>query len=93
VTEPLTIDAKVFYGMQLGNVKLTVPAGSKSLYELADVWKDFGNITESSTGIALTGADECKASDEMFDLSGAAIETRPENGIFIQGRKKMMITK
>ncbi|MBQ0057024.1 MAG: hypothetical protein KBT20_05135, partial [Bacteroidales bacterium] len=93
VTEPLTIDAKVFYGMQLGNVKLTVPAGSKSLYEQAEVWKNFGSIVESSTDITLTEADVDKASDVMFGLSGAIIETRPESGIFIQGRKKMIITK
>ena len=54
-TEPPSITAPAFYGVDLPNCTLYVPKGSKALYEAAEVWKDFGTITEgaSETGIAL----------------------------------------
>ena len=43
---PCAIDASVFAEINLGGVILFVPAGTKSEYQLANVWKDFGSILE-----------------------------------------------
>jgi hypothetical protein len=48
---PLTISAEVFNGVDLNNLTLTVPIGTKSLYQTADVWKDFGSIVEKEQNI------------------------------------------
>jgi hypothetical protein len=45
---PVWITANVFENVNLANVVLVVPDGSKSLHETADVWKDFGIIVEKS---------------------------------------------
>lgn len=42
---PLVID-DTFKFIDTENCRLHVPAGSKQYYEIADVWKDFSNITE-----------------------------------------------
>lgn len=36
-----------FYSIPLSECTLYVPAGSKALYEKANIWKDFGTITET----------------------------------------------
>jgi len=40
-----------FYEVTLGNVTLYVPQSSISLYQAADVWKDFGKILAAADGI------------------------------------------
>ena len=47
-----------FYGINKNTCTLYVPLGSKSLYQQADQWKDFLNITEVATGIQQTGVNE-----------------------------------
>jgi hypothetical protein len=47
---PITIDASVFAGVDKTACTLKVPFGSKTLYEAADVWKDFF-IEEANVGI------------------------------------------
>jgi hypothetical protein len=53
---PLAIDAKVFRQNDLSSITLYVPKGTKSLYEAADVWKNFKEIveTDSEGGSVLT---------------------------------------
>jgi hypothetical protein len=45
----LTSSNYIFYGVDTTNCILYVPAGSKSLYKTADVWKCFNNIVEMPT--------------------------------------------
>ncbi|ANW95412.1 hypothetical protein AXE80_03565 [Wenyingzhuangia fucanilytica] len=47
-TDPssITVDASAFTGSGIATATLYVPVGSKSAYEVADVWKDFGTIVE-----------------------------------------------
>ena len=45
-TIPLGIDDFVFSGVDIGKATLYVPEGTKSKYEVAPVWKDFGTIIE-----------------------------------------------
>jgi hypothetical protein len=43
---PLSISDNVFYKVPLNSATLHVPNGTKTLYEAADVWKDFKTIVE-----------------------------------------------
>jgi hypothetical protein len=43
---PQTIDSYTFYGVNINNITLYVPAGSVEDYEAAHVWRYFGTITE-----------------------------------------------
>ena len=45
----MTLGSFVFNRVNLEEATLQVPAGSKALYEQADVWKDFGTIVEVRT--------------------------------------------
>jgi uncharacterized protein YjdB len=47
-TVPISINANVFNGITISDITLLVPSGTKSLYEAADVWKDFGTIVEQA---------------------------------------------
>jgi uncharacterized repeat protein (TIGR02543 family) len=42
---PQSVSSNVFYGVAIENVALTVPGSSVSLYESANVWRDFSPIT------------------------------------------------
>jgi hypothetical protein len=46
---PFAINEYVFENTPIASATLHVPAGTKALYEEADVWKDFGTITEGSS--------------------------------------------
>jgi len=46
ISTPLTIPANVFYGVELSNAVLHVPAGCKAAYKAAPVWCKFGQILE-----------------------------------------------
>ena len=52
-TTPLSVPANSFRDVDLTNVTLHVPAGTKTLYEAADVWKDFGKIVEMGKSVTL----------------------------------------
>jgi hypothetical protein len=59
---PLIINNDVFGGINLDNATLTVSVGTKSLYEAAAVWKDFGTIVEKQQEVVVdegesTGTD------------------------------------
>ena len=45
-TTPLSIPAETFFNVNKSSVTLRVPTGTKTLYQRADVWKDFGTIEE-----------------------------------------------
>lgn len=54
-TTPLTLKSDFRpFGYNLSASTLQVPAGTKALYETADVWKDFGTITDGTTTIPVT---------------------------------------
>lgn len=48
---PLSVSASVFSNVDVASVTLRVPAGTKALYEAADVWKDFGTIKEMTVTV------------------------------------------
>jgi len=45
-SQPLPADAGSFFATPVSDIRLLVPRGSKSLYETAPGWEDFGNIVE-----------------------------------------------
>jgi hypothetical protein len=45
-TTPLSIGGGTFRLVPLASCTLHVPAGTKALYQAADVWKEFGTIVE-----------------------------------------------
>ncbi|MDR0538636.1 MAG: leucine-rich repeat domain-containing protein [Tannerellaceae bacterium] len=46
---PYSLPANVFDEVDLSKATLSVPAGTKSLYQSADVWKEFGTISDGQT--------------------------------------------
>lgn len=89
---PPTCGSDVFYDVKTEEATLTVPQESVSLYETANTWMDFGNIT----GADFSGVDETLTDSEVnveyYNLQGVKVE-KPENGIFIkrQGGKSTKI--
>ncbi len=47
----ISISSAVFYNSNTNNCSLYVPVGSKTAYQNANKWKDFGNIIEMTTSI------------------------------------------
>jgi hypothetical protein len=55
---PLTISSNVFINMDLSTCTLVVPDGTKTFYETAGIWKDFGTIVEKAETAIPQVADE-----------------------------------
>jgi len=54
---PLAVPENIFENVALSQATLNVPAGTKSIYETAEVWKDFKEIIEIDPSPAITFAD------------------------------------
>lgn len=52
-TTPLTIELNVFDNTPINEATLHVPYGTKSLYEAAAAWKDFGTIVENNPNLTI----------------------------------------
>lgn len=61
---PLAITSNVFANNDLSVAELVVPTGTESLYEVADVWKDFGT---TSTGGSTGNPDVTAIPDANFE--------------------------
>lgn len=77
---PCSLDSEVFEGILnqynlFEVVKLIVPKGSKSLYQQADVWKEFKNIEEYSNDIL---------APQIYMDSQGVIYTLRENGSYYE---------
>ncbi|MDR0506929.1 MAG: leucine-rich repeat protein [Dysgonamonadaceae bacterium] len=78
---PLSIDPLVFSDVSLAGVSLQVPDGTKSLYEAANVWKNFGTIIEESN------ADPCtRGATESLEWKIC----RPNNVLTVSGTGAML---
>ena len=76
--QPPSLDINTFYGLNLHNVTLHVPVGTKALYQAADVWKDF-KIVDDATAMENISLENLKifpnpAKDEIFITSEYPIE-------------------
>ncbi len=70
-TPPTCVDA-AFYSVDLSSCTLIVPEQSKSLYETAAVWKDFGKI-EGTTGLGSVTADEVVRANGKYIEGGRLV--------------------
>ena len=69
--QPLSINSSVYSRVDLSKVTLHVPSGTKSKYQSADVWKEFGTIKEFDIPITSISLDKTSASihpDESITL-------------------------
>jgi len=92
---PQVVPLNVFYNLDLSNVTLHVPTGTKALYQVADVWKDFGTIVDDGTSI------DTNTTDKGVVINGVKWATRnvgkpgtfatnPEDaGMFYQWNRKV----
>jgi hypothetical protein len=79
---PPAITGNVFYDLTLPNITLHVPAGTKAIYEAANVWKDFGTITEY-VPVAIDAPASANAvrvypdpATESFRIDGLSVPTQ-----------------
>lgn len=80
---PPTCGTDVFKSVKVESVQLTVPKESVSLYQTADTWVDFWNIT----GAEFSGLEETIVNDvegaEYYNLQGAKV-VNPSSGLYIK---------
>ena len=69
-TTPPTCDDAAFYRLDLSSCTLIVPEQSKSLYETAAVWKDFGKL---ETGLGSVTADEAGRANGKYIEGGRLV--------------------
>ena len=80
---PPTCGTDVFKSVKVESVQLTVPKESVSLYQTADTWLDFCNITGAEfSGIEETIVDDVEGA-EFYNLQGVKVEN-PERGLYIK---------
>ena len=85
---PPTCGIDVFNSVKTEAVPLTVPQESVSLYQVADTWMDFWNITGSDfSGIDENLVDDTEGAD-YYNLQGVKV-VNPSSGLYIkkQGNK------
>lgn len=86
--------------VSLANCILYVPMGTKSIYEAADMWRDFGTIVETpeldggTTGIAQTVADPQQTEPScIYTLDGRYVGNdirQLGKGVYVVGGKKIV---
>ena len=95
---PLEIASRTFSNVELSNVSLYVPEGTKALYEEAKVWKDFGAIIEMAANIVPTDADAHLV--DVYSLTGLLVKKQAKvtelndvlpKGVYIVGGRKVVI--
>ena len=76
-TTPLDVNDYIFYEMNIANVTLHVPVGTKSKYAVASVWKDFATINEYVFVANPSVVTEVKAyvSDNILYINSPASES------------------
>ena len=80
-----------FYGSNVKNVTLHVPAASVWDYKTQAPWKDFGSIVplDDVDGVASVHKD-CSNTTIKYDLQGRRLTQKPAKGLYIQDGKKVV---
>jgi hypothetical protein len=73
-TSPPTIDSYTFYNVPLSSVTLTVPQGSKSAYQAANYWKNFGTFVENVAVISVS-LDQTSLNKKVGDSPVSLVAT------------------
>jgi hypothetical protein len=81
-----------FYGSNVKNVTLHVPAASVWDYKTQAPWKDFGSIVplDDVDGVVSVHKD-CSNTTIKYDLQGRRLMQKPAKGVYIQDGKKVMV--
>ena len=80
---PPTCGTDVFKDVSVVAISLTVPKESVSLYQTADTWGDFWNITGAEfSGIEETIVDDVEGA-EFYNLQGVKV-VNPSSGLYIK---------
>ena len=81
-----------FYGSNVKNVTLHVPAASVWDYKTQAPWKDFGSIVplDDVDGVVSVHKD-CSNTTIKYDLQGRRLTKKPTKGVYIQDGKKVMV--
>ena len=66
---PLAVPSNTFEGVDVANATLNVPNGTETLYQEADVWKDFGKTTTYKAFIVFKDAETEKICVENWDTN------------------------
>ncbi len=72
------------------NCTLYVPSGSVDAYKAANVWKDFVNIQDISTGIGQIET-EAPSAKTFIDLTGRKVITLRHGQVYLQDGKTVLI--
>lgn len=88
---PTAIPDDVFSEQVYNNAILYVPVGSLAIYQSTPGWNQFKNIEEfDATGIKDIRTSY-NTSSQIFDLTGRRLNSIPQKGMYIQGRKKWFV--
>ena len=88
---PTAIPDDVFSEQVYNNAILYVPVGSLAIYQSTSGWNQFKNIEEfDATGIKDIRTSY-NTSSQIFDLTGRRLNSIPQKGMYIQGRKKWFV--
>ncbi len=81
-----------FYGSNVKNVTLHVPAASVWDYKTQAPWKDFGSIVplDDVDGVVSVHKD-CSNTTIKYDLQGRRLMQKPTKGVYIQDGKKVVV--
>ena len=81
-----------FYGSNVKNVTLHVPAASVWDYKTQAPWKDFGSIVplDDVDGV-VSVHKECSNTTIKYDLQGRRLTKKPTKGVYIQDGKKVVV--
>lgn len=97
-TTPYNVREYIFNGYtDYTTCILYVPRGTKELYELADVWKNFTNIVEEDQPSGISTATWANGEVNIYTLSGLLVRAKAKDtrglrpGIYIAGGKKLVV--
>ena len=90
IEDPFDTDA--FRYLNTSNITLFVPNGCGMKYKAARGWSNFENIVEmDATGLLLPeNVGQLSIRDSIYDLQGHRLSTKPQKGVFIQNRRKVI---
>jgi len=76
---PLLLNASHFFQTNISAATLHVPAGTRTLYRAADIWKNFGTI-DDGTVEAIYNPGDIAVINAMIDNNGLKWTKAPEDG-------------
>lgn len=89
--EPLSITSTAFEGDPLKDMTLVVPTGLVEKYRTAEVWKEFGTITDVPVQGVSSPSSFAATGKTIYDLQGRPV-LKTAKGIYIVGGRKVVFS-